>query len=271
LTRLDDTLARALEGDDPRPFFAELERVSGMPGPRPNLILLRMLGATIARDTRGGRALTDALVGSDRQALFQTGVYAVAELASKKKLSAHELERLHDLADEPVKERRDAVADALADAVAARGDEVAKALVRFTDGYLHAHVALEALTSARGLARLSTSDELLARFAEAFDLADDAPRSADRSQGLRVLREGLPRQIARAVRRFGELVGFVEERVGRERPETREVIAQTITALRKVIGEAKADKLRAAFDPTPKQLRDAARVVHGTRKRSRGR
>ncbi|MBL9024866.1 MAG: hypothetical protein JNL21_21900 [Myxococcales bacterium] len=271
MTRLDDTLKVALEGGDPRPFFSELERVSGMPGPRPNLVLLKSIGATIARGGTDGRELIDVMIAEKRQALFQTGVYAVAHLAAQKGLKGNAFDALHDLADDSVKERRDAVADALADAVAAVGDDAARLLVRFTDGFLHAHVALEALTQERSLARLSSADEIVARFSEAFDLADTATRSADRSQGLRILREGMPAQIARAVPRFGELVSFVEERTTRERPETREVVAKTISALRRVIGESRADRLRAQLAASDKPLRDAARVVHGTRKRSRGR
>lgn len=271
MTRLDDTLKVALEGGDPRPFFSELERVSGMPGPRPNLLLLKSIGASIARGGADGRALSDRLLGEKSQPLFQTGVYAIAHLTAKKGLKGAAFDVLHDLADDSVKERRDAVADALADVVAAVGDEAARQLVRFTDGFLHAHVALEALTQERSLARLSTADEIVARFAEAFDLSDNATRAADRSQGLRVLRESMPTQIARAVPRFGELVSFVEERTTRERPETREVVAKTISALRRVIGESRADRLRAQLTASEKPLRDAARVVHGTRKRSRGR
>jgi hypothetical protein len=271
LTRLDDALEEALAGGRPAQLFSELERVSGMPGPRPNLLLLKSLGARIARGGAPGRELTDVLIAQKSLPLYTTGVFAVGADAASKATRQRGLGKLHDLADEPIKERRRMVVEALADLVAAHGDEIAEAMKRFTDGFLHASVALEALTEQRALARLSAPDALLARFAEAFDLADEAPRAADRAQGVRVLREGMPAQIARAVVRFGELAEFVEERATRERPETREVVAQTITALRKVVGEAGADRLRKTHVDSAKPPRDPSRIVQGTRKRSRGR
>jgi hypothetical protein len=271
LTRLDDALEDALAGGSPRPLFGELERVSGMPGPRPNLLLLKSLGARIARAGASGRELAEILIAEKSLALYTTGVFSVGAEALEKGSRKRALERLHDLADEPLKERRSMVVEALADVVAHAGDAAVAALSSFTDGYLHATVALEASTEQRALAKQSSPDELLARFGEAFDLADDAPRSADRSQGLRILREGFPHQIARAVPRFGELVAFVEERATRERPETREVVADTIAALRKVVGEARADKLRVVHQASAKAPRDPSRIVKGTRKRSRGR
>jgi hypothetical protein len=234
-------------------------------------LLLKSLGARIARGGAAGRELCDVLIAQKSLPLFTTGVFAIAADAANKATRQRGLGRLHDLADEPIKERRDIVVEALADLVATLGDEVAEKMVSFTDGFLHATVALEALTVERALARLSTPDALLARFAEAFDLADEAPRSADRAQGVRVLRERMPAQIARAVVRFGELVDFVEERAARERPETREVVAQTIAALRKVLGEAGADRLRETHASSAKPPRDPSRIVQGTRRRSRGR
>ncbi|NUO48579.1 MAG: hypothetical protein HOV80_06955 [Polyangiaceae bacterium] len=271
MTRLDDALEEALAGGRTVALFSELERVSGMPGPRPNLLLLKSLGARIARAGATGRELSEVLVSQKSLPLYTTGVFAIGADAANKATRQRGLGKLHDLSDEPVKERRTMVVEALADLVAAHGDEIAVAMKRFTDGFLHAVVALEALTEQRALARLSSPDALLERFAEAFDLADDAPRAADRAQGVRILRESMPAQIARAVVRFGELAAFVEERATRERPETREVVAQTIAALRKVLGEADADRLRKTHGESAKPPRDPSRIVQGTRKRSRGR
>jgi hypothetical protein len=96
------------------------------------------------------------------------------------------------------------VLDALTHVLAARGDEGARAVLPLADGFLHAFVALEALTSPRVLEKLSEPGSVLDLMSDAFTRADDSPRSADRSQGLRVLRLGLPRQILRAAVRFSE-------------------------------------------------------------------
>lgn len=271
MTRLDDALEEALAGGKTTALFSELERVSGMPGPRPNLLLLKTLGARIARGGASGRELAEVLVAQESLPLFTTGVFAIGADAQNKATRQRGLGRLHDLSDEPLKERRTIVVEALADLIASSGDDVAEALSIFTDGFLHAVVALEALTDQRSLAKLSKPDALIARFSEAFDLADDASRAADRAQGVRILRESMPAQIARAIVRFGELETFVEERATRERPETREVVASTIAALRRVLGEAGADRLRKTHAASAKPPRDPSRIVKGTRKRSRGR
>jgi hypothetical protein len=182
------------------------------------------------------------------------------------------VEPFHDRADDVDVDRRLIVIDALASLVEARGDEIAASLDTYTDGFLHASVALEALSRSASLSRLGSHEALFDRLSEAFDLADDAPRSADRSQGLRELRRGMPAQLARIAARFEDAtVAWLEERCARERPETREILTETISRLRSVIGEASADRLRAALTATAPPPRDPSRIVHGTRKRSRGR
>jgi hypothetical protein len=130
-------------------------------------------------------------------------------------------------------------------------------------------VALEALSHPKVLRRVSSAGEILARFAEAFELADGAPRSADRAQGLRVLREGFPEQVARVVGRFPASISFIEERCDRERPETRAVVEEMIDALRDVVARARIDELRKSLESTAKPPRDPTRIVKGTRRRGR--
>jgi hypothetical protein len=263
-SRIDAGLADALAGKGTLVFFDALRRAGGMPGPRPNVDLLRAVGARLAAGGKAGQALVRTMLADEHPALHRAALHAVS--AEKDAIA-----RLHDLADEPVKLRRDSVVDALAEVMSADADAGAAELARFTDGFLHAHVALDALGDPRVLDRLSGPTELFARFAEAFDLADGAPRSADRSQGLRILREGMPAQLARVVPRFREALGFIEERTDRERPETRQVVAQMITALRNVVARSRLDDLRARLEATEKPPRDPTRIVKGTRKRSRGR
>ena len=99
-----------------------------------------------------------------------------------------------------------------------------------------------------------------------------APRSADRAQGVRFLRRSFPRALARLANRFErEVLAFVTERMDRERPETREILTETISALRPIIGDPEAARLREGLGATEPPPRDPARIVHGTRNRSRGR
>jgi hypothetical protein len=133
-------------------------------------------------------------------------------------------------------------------------------------------VALEALADRTLLATLPAGDAVLARLDEAFQLADVSPRAAERSQGLRTLRRGFPVQIARFAVRFPEVLAWFTERTQAKRPETREVVHETILALKKNhLAVAEVDRLMAAFAASAPAPRDPTRIVQGTRNRSRGR
>ena len=175
-------------------------RASGTPGPRPNLDLARAVGAELARAGTTGAEVTKELLAQKEPYLVRVGLMALAARASDPRDRSGAFETLHDHADAPAKEARDAVITALTAVVVARGDEVVPSLARMTDGFLHAYVALEALTARTALDRISQPEELLARLGETFDLADDSSRSDKRAQGVRLVREGLPDQIARVGR-----------------------------------------------------------------------
>lgn len=268
--RIEAALEEALAGGSTRVLFELLDRASGMPGPRPRIEVLTAFGARIASLGAPGRELEEALFAAGKASLFYVAIMSLAARASKKGEKTA-LKALVDLGDETVKERRDAVIEGLALALAARGDEAARLVAPHADGYLHAFVALEALTKNRVLEKLSEAASVLDLLGDAFLRADEAPRSSDRTQGLRLLRQGFPAQIARAAVRFPEAVDFLRERAAWQRPDTREVIAETIDKLRKVLGEAEADRLRGALNDSAPVPRYAARIVQGTRKRSRGR
>jgi hypothetical protein len=111
---------------------------------------------------------------------------------------------------------------------------------------------------------------VLARLEEAFALADASPRSAERSQGMRTLRGGFPAQIAIFATRFPETLAWLAQKTACSRPETREVVAGAVAALRRtVISDVEASRLAASLEASAKPRRDADRVVHGTRKRGR--
>jgi hypothetical protein len=272
--RLEQTLQAALEGGKYEPFLDALERASGLPGPRPKLELIAAMGDRLAAAGPDAEGLVAELLDAKKLCHFWVGCEVVASKLAKgkgKSVHAEAFEAMHDLADENEQDRRNAVISALARALVKRGDVLAARLSAYTNGYLHAFVALEALTRKDVLTNLPGSTELLARLTEAFDLADDASRAAERAQGVRVLRGGFPEQIARIAPRFGEVVAWLEQQTTRKRPETRAIVAESISRLRKILGEAEAARLRAQLEATAPLPRDPSRIVQGTRKRSRGR
>lgn len=268
--RLEAALARALEGEDVEVFLDQIDRVSGLPGPRPNVDVLLALGGSIAAAGPAGDELCAYLLEDKKVSRYWVGIATLAARATKKN-EKRALGELVDRADEVEKEKRDAVVTCLSAVLATRGDEALPLVRQRANGYLHAHVALEAMTSQRALSAMKSGDELIGLLGEAFAMSDESPRAAERSQGLRLLRQELPAQIIRAFVRFADLAAFVEERTAIERPESREIVGLTIAGLRKILGEAEADRLRLALEGTAKAPRDPTRIVQGTRKRSRGR
>jgi hypothetical protein len=268
--RIAKLMQATLAGGDSRDLLDALIRASGTPGPRPNLELARAAGAEIARAGKGGLALADELLEHKNPYLVRVGLMALAARAADPRDKTGAFEALHDRADESEKEARDAVIDALVSVVALRGDDVVPAFARMTDGFLHAFVALEALTARPALDKISGADELLARLTEAFDLADESSRAAERAQGVRLLRQGLADQIARIAVRFPAAITWVEERLTYERPETREVMKNALAALRKrSLGDAEFARLTATFEAHAPKPRDPSRIVKGTRRRGR--
>jgi hypothetical protein len=228
------------------------------------------VGAEIAAKGKAGVELTEELLGHSNAYCVRVGVMALATRASDPNDRTRGFERLHDRADEPTKEQREAVIDALAAVAVARGDDVVEEFRALTDGFLHAHVALAALTKRPALDRLTRAGPLLDRITEAFDLADQSSRAAERAQGVRLLRERLPEQIAAVAARFPEALAWIEERLSVERPETRDVLQRTIDALRGgVLGDAEVARLRRVFESHAKKPRDPSRIVQGTRRRGK--
>lgn len=271
-SRLEAALDEALTTGSLVALLDVFERRSNLPGTRPNLEFARAAGIAIA--ARRGRA--DALV---RALLAHTGEFQLivgAQVLAQRALAGidarNAMTQLHDMAGEPRHLVRLGVISAVRDVIAARGDDALAEFAAWTDGYLHAHVVLEALADRQVLDKLRTPTELLARLDEAFALADESPRAAERSQGLRSLREGLPVEVAVMAARFGEVIDWVAGKTSMQRPETREVVRNMIAALRKAnLKDAEALRLLGALDATAKPPRNPDRIVEGTRKRSKGR
>ncbi|WP_434046230.1 MULTISPECIES: hypothetical protein [Sorangium] len=269
------------------------------PLPRVNLDLARAVGAAIADRGAPAERLLRALCASSEEYALIVAAQALAALATREAQAERSggaagaggaggrqrgrgargarggldpLAELEQLAEDPRRLVRDGVVAALRAVIAARGDAAVGELSSWTDGYLQAYVALEALAERTLLTGLSVGAEVVARLEEAFAISDRSPRADERLQGLRLLRQGMPAQIATFAARFPEVVRWLEEKTQAERPESRDVVAQAIAALRKgSFSDAETGRLTAALSASAPPPRDAARIVQGTRKRSKGR
>jgi hypothetical protein len=277
--RLAAALDRALTGGDTADLFELLRRGSGLPGPRPNLELCRVVGNTLARHEGRADRVVAALATSDDEFLIMVAAMTFAarslpgpDARKSRPRIEQALADLQQLAEDPRHLVRTGIVEAVRMRLAALGEPAVVDLASWTDGYLQAHVALEALADRTWLTTLPTGDSVLARLDEAFALADASPRSAERSQGMRTLRQGMPAQIATFAARFPETLAWLEKKTGSSRPETREVVTGAIRNLRRsVLSDVEAGRLTALLEASGKPRRDADRVVHGTRRRSRGR
>lgn len=270
--RIEAALELALEGRGTAELFEQLSRGSGLPGPRPNVELARAVGLALAGKGRKADAVLRELAKAEDEYPRVVAAAAFAARRAAKFDPKGSMEELQGLVEDGTHHVRGGVVAALRWLLETVGDEVVGDLAAWTDGYLQAHVAIEALADRTLLARLRDKEGILARLDEAFELADASPRSAERSQGMRLLRQSLPGQIAILAGRFPEVLSWLEEKAGATRPETREVVANAIARLRKgSLSDAGAAELSAALEKSAKPPRDPSRIVHGTRKRAKGR
>jgi hypothetical protein len=89
---------------------------------------------------------------------------------------------------------------------------------------------------------------------------------------MRTLRGGFASQIAVFAARFPETLTWLSQKTACTRPETREVVAGAVDALRRtVISDVEASRLWAQLEASAKPRRDAStsEIMHGTRKRGR--
>jgi hypothetical protein len=277
--KLAAALDRAVATGETADLFDLLGRGSGLPGPRPNLDLARAVGHAIARHEGRADRLLHELASTEQEfpRIVAAMAFAARSLAPAGKRRAPAwvetaLADLQQLAEDPRHLVRIGIVEALRMRLSTLGEPAVDELAAWTDGYLQAHVALEALADRTLLTTLPSAAPVLARLEEAFMLADASPRSAERTQGMRTLRQGLPGQITVFAARYPEVLAWLEAKTASKRPETREVVAAAISALRRaVLSDLEAQRLSGLLAASGKPRRDADRVVHGTRKRGRGR
>jgi hypothetical protein len=271
-SELDRAIARGSHAE----LFALLRRFSGLPAPRANEKLAwgvaHAVGAfgpradalvrdlcTPARDPEKGTAEFLPIVGAFCVAVrFASGARADAALRD-----------LRPLAEDARHLVRAGVVAALVEMGRSAGDELTSALAEWTDGYLSASVALEAMATRSWLDGLRSAEAVLQRFDEAFALVEAAPRADQRSQGYRELLKTLPEASARLTDRFADAtVTWLESKAGTEHVELREALAELVRRIGSH-GHARGrlERFEKLFAASAPPRRDPKTYVGPTRQR----
>jgi hypothetical protein len=272
-------LDRALSSSD-RYLFTLLARFGNLPGPRPNYELAEAMGDELAsRRTAADPLIIEMCSLDERQApsqgsqvfLIVVGCHALAA----RYLVGFDRERavdgLHELAGDPRKVVRDGVISALARLLkSADTAEILERLAGWTDGFLQAAVALEAVSSREVLERVRDGGLLVSRLEEATSLAENAGRAAERTQGRRRLLEVIPEAITAMGPRFPEVVGWLERRGATKHPELHASLEQALAGLQRAgVVDSDLDPVRKALDGSRPPLRDPTHYKGPTRGRGR--
>jgi len=259
-------------------LWSVLVRAGGLPGPRPNWGLAWAFAGVVA----GAGSRADALVAelcamnarrapprSALEFLPVVGAFCVAARALAARGLGPELDRLSVMAEDPRHLVRDGVVLALVEIGRDRPEELVAALGAWMQAYLPAAVALAALSSRPWLDRLASADPVIARFDDAFSLAESAPRADRRSQGYRALVDALSDAPGKVMGRFsGPMLAWLEARAATQDVPLRE-------ALQALIGSARSrgqrspdlDGVQAGLDASAPPRRDPKTYVGPTRRR----
>ncbi len=283
---LADLVNQACSGS-PQPLHAFLERHSALPGPKPNLrFALAAAQALAARADRGAEVLRSlremppsaAAPHSPREILPMVGALGSALQAARGNSLTRDLSRLQPLAEDERPHVRDVVPLALREVVQARGEEAIEALQGWMDGYLQSAAVLEALSEPSVLQPLRSAAPIIARLEEAFELAENAPRSHERSQGYRTLVRVLGRTPSIVGKRFAaEVADWLTSRAETQVPELRDAIDAALKSLRQAGVRAgdleRAEQALEASKPAPRDPRSYVGPTRsrGTKARKRGR
>jgi hypothetical protein len=273
VAELDSALARRSYDT----LFAQLRRLSGLPGPLANEPLARAFAAEVAR--AGSRAdelvrelcavgPTRAPAGTDGEFLAMVGAACIGERLSESPTAAL-IEQLRALADDPRHRVRDSVSRALAFASRARGDEIVELLTAWTDGYLGAAVAIEAVTARVWLDRSKSAQPALGRLEEAFGLAEGASRADQRSQGYRTLVKALAEAPVRLLDRFPrETLVWLESKAATRDVALRAALSELLRSARsRGHGASSLSKVEQVLTESAPPRRDPRTYVGPTRKR----
>ncbi len=270
-------------GGATRPLYAELCRLSGLPGTRVNEGLVLAFADACARRAARADRLVVAMATLDAdeapgdtalEILPVCGIVALsARMEDAPRLDARSMRILHDACDDLRFRVRDAAIVALSRLGAAKGEEVLREVGAWMDGYFHAACVLAAATTPDFLARIDDASLAVERLHQGFALAHDAPRAASRYPGHKALLEALSRAPAPLALRLGAPVLDELSLWSRKKdPVIRETVLRAVRAPR-LRGRFAADVARieaevAAAGPAP---RDPGKEIRPTRKRGRAR
>ena len=271
----------ASRGGPVEPLFRLLARYSGLPGPRPNLAFATAVGTRIAEHGAQADALVAELCLTEEHARaggvddFFPICGAMAHAARFRAGQAPDrvFTALRPLAEDRRHLVRGGVIAALRYMAGGEGDladRVAAALVSWSNGYLSAAVAIAALAERMVLDRIHGSEaDVIRLLDEGFDLAENASRSDQRSQGYRALVEALSDAPATIMNRFGDpTAAWLERRAGTQVPELREAIERASAKARiSGHGSSRVADIRAALSASAKERRDPLTYVGPTRQR----
>lgn len=278
---LDESIARALGGDASE-LYAFLSRSSGLPGERANLTLARALAQGVAADPRGPELATrmatipadEAPGGSPLEFIPLCGVLAAGACGARQPKSREAMLRIiHDACDDLRFRVRDAAPEALAQIGAYEGGALLEEIQSFVEGYFHASVLLDALVSSAWMPKIADAEPVVDVLTRAFDLADEAPRSAARWPGYKALVDSIEKSIAPLALRFGEPILAAAAGFARSRdPHLREMVVRALDD-KKLRARFPTELARAvgALDAAKKPLRDPRAADRPTRKRGGGR
>ena len=271
-------LARFLRDGD-RYVLTQLVRFGNLPGPNPNEGLAMAFGDELLKHGQASDRMLRELLVDERQAPGQSGEaylpYLGAHVAASRVNAGFDVTAswalLYELGGDARKVVRDGVVSGLV-RLGIEGD--AEALLRqlagWTNGFLQTAVAIEALTRRAVLEKLADPAPLIERFEEATNLAENAGRAQERSQGRRRLLEVLAQVLPEAAARHPAFLGWLTGRASTQHPEIRACFEQALLGLNKAgLMAADLDRLRAALDKAAPPRRDPKTYVGTTRGRGR--
>jgi hypothetical protein len=268
-------------GGDPSRLYALLVRGSRLPGARPNLELADRFASACA--SRGGAADTLAIalatLDADRapgatelEFLPMCGVVAAGARGASDPSSVPRMLGVLEAAAEDLRWRvREAVPSALARIGAIRGQALLEDVLPWMDGFFPATAVLLAVARSEWLSRLDDPTLVLARLTQAFELARNAERSAERYPGYKALIVALGACPAALAARFGSPAFDVLVRMGDvKEPMLREAITKNleITRLARRFPTDVA-RVRRALEASAPVARDPRSYVGPTRRRGR--
>jgi hypothetical protein len=279
-----DALEQAVDlaaGGNMAKLYALLTRGSKLPGVRPNLDLAERFGAVCAARGKAGEALATKLAlldpdtapgATELEFLPMCGVVAAGARAVSDPGSAKRMLEILEAASEDLRFRvRDVVPPALARIGALRGEALLAEVDSWMTGFFPATAVLLAMTRLEWLSKLDDAVLPLSRLEQAFVLARNAERSAERYPGYKALIVALgtcPMQLAA---RFGPPAFDVLVRMSDiKEPMLREAIAKNLDSHKLARRFAtEITRVKQALEATAPVARDPRSNVGPTRRRGR--